>query len=121
VNTIIRATWPDPGQEPHLFNIIKRSMVHGPCGLWNPNTSCMKDGKCTKGFPKSFQAETIMTQDGYPVYARPDDGCSYNVHGFSADNKWIVPYNPDILSRYVISHSLRLFIFTLSYKIQCSY
>lgn len=32
VDTIIRATWPDPHREPHLFDIVKRRMVHGPCG-----------------------------------------------------------------------------------------
>ena len=31
VDTIIRATWPDPIHEPHLFNIVKHCMVHGPC------------------------------------------------------------------------------------------
>jgi hypothetical protein len=37
VDTIFRATWPDFEQEPQLFNIVKRSMVHGPCGQWKPN------------------------------------------------------------------------------------
>lgn len=105
VDTIIKATWPDPEQEPHLFNIVKRSMVHGPCGRWKPDSPCMKEGKCTKGFPKAFQAETVMTKDGYPIYARPDDGRAYEVRGCIADNRWIVPYNPHVLSRYVCSLS----------------
>ena len=33
VDSAIRATWPDPKMEPKLFAIIKRCMVHGPCGL----------------------------------------------------------------------------------------
>ena len=73
VDSIIRATWPDPEREPHLFSIIKHSMVHGPCGPWKPDTPCMKDGKCSKGFPKQFQPKTVMTKNGYPIYARPDD------------------------------------------------
>ena len=100
VDTIIRATWPDPETEPRLFKIVKLCMVHGPCGQWKPDTSCMKDGKCCKGFPKPFQAETIMTRNGYPVYARPNDGRMYEVRKFKADNRWIVPYNPLLLSRY---------------------
>ena len=99
VDTIIRAYWPDEQREPQLFEIVKRCMVHGPCGRWKTDAACMKDGKCSKGFPKPFQAETIMTRDGYPIYARPDDGRSFDVRGFSADNRWIVPYNPHILSR----------------------
>jgi hypothetical protein len=107
VNTMIRATWPDPENEPHLFDIVKRCMVHGPCGQWKPDASCMKDGKCSKGFPKPFQAETIMTKDGYPIYTRPNDGRAYQVRNFFTDNCWIVPYNPDILSRCVKSPTTR--------------
>jgi hypothetical protein len=99
VDTMIRASWPDPETEPRLFGIVKRSMVHGPCGRWNPKSPCMKDGKCSKGFPKPFQAQTVMTNDGYPIYARPDDGRSYNVGNVFADNRWIVPYNPYVLAK----------------------
>jgi hypothetical protein len=63
----------------------------------------MKDGKCSKGFPKHFQAETVMSSDGYPVYTWPDDGHTYEVCDFLADNRWIVPYNPSLLSQYVPS------------------
>ena len=109
VDTIMRATWPDPILEPRLFEIVKRCMVHGPCGLNNPDASCMKDGRCSKGFPKSFQAQTVMNRDGYPNYARPDDGRHYEVRGFLADNRWIVPYNAYLLSRYelrsILQHS----------------
>ena len=100
VDTMIQATWPDPDLEPRLFNIVKRSMVHGPCGAFKADAPCMKDGKYSKGFPKSFQAETVMTRDGYPIYARPNDGRSYDVRNFFTDNRWIVPYNPYLLSRY---------------------
>jgi len=99
VDSMIRATWPDPIHEPRLFEIVKHSMVHGPCGPAKPAASCMKEGKCSKGFPKPFQAQTVMTRDGYPIYARPNDGHVYEVRHFMADNRWIVPYNPYLLSR----------------------
>ena len=102
VNTFIRASWPDPIIEPRLFEIVKRCMVHGPCGAANRNASCMKDGKCSKGFPKPYQAETVMNQNGYPYYARPNDGRQYDIRGILTDNRWIVPYNPYLLSRYVL-------------------
>ena len=31
VDTIVRATWPDPEEDPHLFQIVKHCKVHGPC------------------------------------------------------------------------------------------
>ena len=108
VDTMIRATWPDPIAEPRLFDIVKRSMVHGPCGPAKRDAPCMKDGKCSKGFPKAFQEQTVMTRDGYPIYARPNDGRVYDVRGFSADNRWIVPYNPYLLSRFDLFFSCPL-------------
>ena len=51
VDSAIRATWPDPETEPKLFAIVKCCMVHGPCGPWNLKSPCMKDEKCSKGFP----------------------------------------------------------------------
>ena len=74
VDSVIHASWPNLDLEPHLFNIVKRTMVHGPCGAWKSNAPCMKDGRCSKGFPKPFQAETVMLGNGYPVYARSDNG-----------------------------------------------
>jgi hypothetical protein len=56
VDSIICARWPDHDKNPRLFDIVKCNMVHGPCGQWKPDASCMKDGKCSKRFPKSFQA-----------------------------------------------------------------
>ena len=44
-------------------------MIHGPCGEgFNTKSKCMEDGKCTKYFPKAYQKETTLTEDGYPLY-----------------------------------------------------
>jgi hypothetical protein len=94
VDSIISAHWPDPVMHPHLFDTVKKFMVHGPCGALNPQAPCMKDNKCIHGYPKAFQEHTTMDHDGYPHYARPNDGRSYEVRGFMLDNRWIVPYNP---------------------------
>jgi hypothetical protein len=103
VDSVICASWPDPHQEPILFDIVKRCMVHGPCGRAFPHALCMKDGKCSKGFPKPYQLHTLMTTEGYPTYTRPPDGHSYEVGGFAVDNRWIMPYNPYLLLRYILS------------------
>lgn len=70
VDQIIRAEFPDKENEPHLFDIVARTMVHGPCGDRNPTASCMVNGKCTKRYPKLFQPATTMSEDGYPTYRR---------------------------------------------------
>jgi hypothetical protein len=93
VDSIISAQWPDPTTHPLLFEAVKKFMVHGPCGALNPHAPCMKDGKCIHGYPKPFQQHTTMDQEGYPHYARPDDGRAYDVRGFMVDNRWIIPFN----------------------------
>lgn len=42
-------------------------MMHGPCGTLNPNSVCMRDGKCSKEFPKDFNEYTRESINGYPV------------------------------------------------------
>ena len=114
IDSIISAELPDRQQDPHLFEIIVKNMIHGPCGAINRNSSCMKDGKCTKRYPRQLLHDTETGEDGYPLYRRrsPEDG------GFKAkikvkidnsnqeieiDNKWVVPYCP-LLSRIFQAH-----------------
>lgn len=94
IDEVIWARWPDPETQPHLFNLVKKHMVHGPCGPQHPDAPCMVNGKCRFGFPKPFQEYTTLTQDGYPLYYRPNDGRAYDVNGFMADNRWIATFNP---------------------------
>uniref|UniRef100_A0A182NV08 Uncharacterized protein n=1 Tax=Anopheles dirus TaxID=7168 RepID=A0A182NV08_9DIPT len=56
---------------------------------------CMVQGKCKKGFPKTFWTPSSSHQlDGYPVYLRRDDGPSVKVRGVALDKHYVVPYNP---------------------------
>ena len=93
VDSIITAQWPDPATQPQLFDTVKKFMVHGPCGALDPHAPCMRDGKCIHGYPKPFQERTTMDYDGYPHYARPNDGRCYEVRGVMLDNRWIIPFN----------------------------
>ena len=98
IDRLISTQLPDPDLQPELFKLVEKLMIHGPCGEKNPEASCMKNGKCTKGFPKPFQAETSLSENGYPIYAWPDNGrkCHKRVNGqlIEVDNSWVVPYNP---------------------------
>ena len=82
------------------YNGCRSAMIHGPCGHVNPQSPCMKDGICSKGFPKAYAIETRENVNGYPMYRRRDNGISVAIRDFPATNQWVVPYNPWISSKY---------------------
>ncbi|CAF1544942.1 unnamed protein product [Adineta ricciae] len=120
IDSVISAELPDPEQDPRLFEIIVKTMIHGPCGDHNQNSRCMEEPpnskikKCTKRYPKQFVQETETGDDGYPTYRRrsPDDGGAKTkikikinnvVQEMEIDNRWVVPYCP-LLSRLFQAH-----------------
>ncbi|XP_055941777.1 uncharacterized protein LOC129971825 [Argiope bruennichi] len=85
-------------------------MIHGPCGSIYPLSPCMKDGNCTKMYPRDFLKETQTGHDGYPLYRRwkPEDGGQVTIKKVRGsevviENRWIVPFCP-LLSRAFNAH-----------------
>lgn len=110
IDDVICAEIPNPEQDPLLFDIVTKNMVHGPCGALNPQSPCMVDGKCSKRYPRDLTNETRTGNDGYPQYRRRKP----NFGGHTAtirmrngemeiDNRWIVPYSP-LLSKTFQAH-----------------
>ena len=83
-----------------LHRIVKRCMIHGPCGVAKKAAVCMRGGSCSKQFPKKFSETTSSTKDGYPLYRRRDNSRAVEVGGIKLDNRWVVPYNPYLLLKY---------------------
>ena len=78
-------------------------MIHGPWGVQNPRSSCMKNGRCKKGYPKPFLPETYKGNDSYPVYKQYDTNNPVQLNDhcrIMVDNTWVVPYNPWLLLKY---------------------
>lgn len=71
---VVCAEIPDSILYPKLHETIAKCMMHGPCNHFNKNVKCMMDGKCTKKYPRSFNASTIVDHYGYLVYMRRDNG-----------------------------------------------
>ena len=92
VDSLLSAEFPDEVEEPELFELVKKYMVHTPCGAANPTAPCMRDGKCSKGFPKPFRDQTTLNEDSYTNLRRRNTGKKYQVGGHEVDNRWVVPY-----------------------------
>ncbi|GJY68132.1 DNA helicase [Tanacetum coccineum] len=71
-------------------------MVHGPCGLFDSDIVCMKEGKCGKKFPKKYNEHTFFDADGYVHYRRRETNTYTTRWGVDLDNSYIVPYNREL-------------------------
>ncbi|XP_060861792.1 uncharacterized protein LOC132938799 [Metopolophium dirhodum] len=110
IDSVIVAELPNKQNDPILYDIVTKNMVHGPCGEHNLTAPCMKNGICTKKYPRRFVNDTQTGEDGYPVYRRCDaeNGGQSNTLNirestFNIDNRWIVPYSP-LLCRTFNAH-----------------
>ncbi|KAL3625826.1 hypothetical protein CASFOL_030355 [Castilleja foliolosa] len=100
VDKIISAEIPPQVDDPKGYEMVAQFMVHGPCGSDNRNAPCMVEEKCNKHFPKNFYEETTMDEDGYPVYRRRNDKRYVKKGEVELDNRYVVPYNRNLLIKY---------------------
>ena len=61
VDSFVSAEIPDPIKDPIGYQAVARHMMHGPCGLLNTKSPCMKDMKCSKHFPKKYVSFQFMS------------------------------------------------------------
>lgn len=65
IDDIISAELPDPAVDQILFGVVTKNMVHGSCGLLNPNSPCMDEKRqCTKKFTRVLSAKHRPTLMG---------------------------------------------------------
>jgi hypothetical protein len=54
IDSFISAEILDPNTDPLAYCLVAEHMIHGPCGPLNPGCPCMKNGRCSKNYPKEF-------------------------------------------------------------------
>ena len=108
-----------------LERIVLQNMLHGPCGAANPDSRCMENGKCSKGFPKPFLKETMVDPEkNYATYKRrspADGGRAVKHNGKEIDNRWVVPYNPLLSIRFNCHINVESCVSSKSCKYICKY
>ncbi|XP_058755824.1 uncharacterized protein LOC131629044 [Vicia villosa] len=82
IDKIISAEIPDPTVHPNLYKLVKAHMMHGPCGLACVTSQCMKNGRCSKYYPKKFIEHTIVDAEGYPLYRRRSKTFTIEKNGY---------------------------------------
>ncbi|XP_057762531.1 uncharacterized protein LOC130982510 [Arachis stenosperma] len=96
----IIAEIPDENQRPNLHGAVQNYMVPGPCGPYNKNSPCMKNGSCLKFYPKEFRQRTLIDEVEFPKYRRTDNSRTVKKRECVLDNKFIVLYNPELLLKF---------------------
>ncbi|KAL1364794.1 hypothetical protein AAHE18_03G242700 [Arachis hypogaea] len=100
MDEVISAELPDPIRFLKLYSVVTKYMIHGPCGKLRPSSPCMRNGDCSKFYPKKFVDATGFDKDGYLIYRRRNMGITYKINGVDVDNRFVVPYNPMLLMKY---------------------
>ena len=103
LDRVVSAEIPNSETQGPLFDRVVKHMTHGPCGPANRNAPCMREGYCSKGFPKLFQSATQIGDGSFPSYRRrspAEGGETVETAKRKIDNSWIVPYSPYLLMRY---------------------
>uniref|UniRef100_K3Y356 ATP-dependent DNA helicase n=1 Tax=Setaria italica TaxID=4555 RepID=K3Y356_SETIT len=100
IDSIISAEIPDIDSDPLSYSLVDEFMVHGPFGELNKKCPCMKDNKCSKFFPKAYQQNTAIGEDGFVQYRHSKFGHSVEQYGVKLDSRWVVPYNLALLKRF---------------------
>ncbi len=100
IDQCISTEFPSETHNPHLFQTVKKFMVHGPCGLGLSLPCSGTRGKCTKGFLKTFKSDTEIMGESYVQTRRRDMGHFVQIGDRFVDNCSIVSYSPFLLLKY---------------------
>jgi len=107
IDEIISAEIPDPADDPELYDIVTKFMIHRA----NTMSSCMKDYspglRCSKHFPRAFMDCTVIDDNSYPSYCRRPERFTATIRNpmdkkesLTVGNEWVVPYSPYLSKRY---------------------
>ncbi|XP_074374178.1 uncharacterized protein LOC141714563 [Apium graveolens] len=108
IDKMVSAEIPDPSIDPVGYEVVKNYMIHGPCGTDCVNSPCMVKGRCIKHFPKRYNSHTYFDDCGFPIYKRRKTGITVKKKGIDLDNRYVVPYNRDLLIRFQCHTNLEI-------------
>ncbi|CAF0916862.1 unnamed protein product [Brachionus calyciflorus] len=74
-----------------MYDITKREIY----------SSCMKNGICSKKYPRAITESTILNINGYPIYKRSAISNKVKINGkYDVDNSFVVPHILLLATKY---------------------
>ncbi|XP_074359741.1 uncharacterized protein LOC141699820 [Apium graveolens] len=116
VDNFVSAEIPDPLLDPNGYAAVKEFMIHGPCGLPNVKSPCMKDLCYIRHFPKKYYARSTFDDSGFPMYMRRETNITVEIRKAELDNQWVVPYNRNLLVKYQCHMNVKICFHARSLK-----
>ena len=107
VDSIISAELLDPAIDPILYQLVGGSMLHGPCRYKDNDGPCIKEGKCSKFFPKKYREKTVLDENGFPQYRRRNDSRIFIKKGKKFDNRFVVVKQPKTVANVSRTYQCR--------------
>jgi hypothetical protein len=87
IDSFISAQIPDPSVDPLAYALVAEHMVPGLCGIYNQKSSCIKNGRCSKNYPKDFHEQPTVNESGFAIYKRPRNDRFVIKGGVRLDNR----------------------------------
>lgn len=87
----------DEKKYPILHRLVRKHVMHGPCGIHNSKCACKIDGNCRFKYPRQFCEQTQQGKDDYPIYIRCRDAHKVFIRKKWMGKRWVVPYYPTLL------------------------
>lgn len=97
IDQLILLELSDPIRYPKFFGVVSTYMIYGQCGRTFSRSSCIKDGYCTKYYPKTFNSTTVIKDSRYSSYRRQDIEV---ITEKKMSNRNVIPYNTYLLMSY---------------------
>ncbi|GJY78997.1 DNA helicase [Tanacetum coccineum] len=98
IDTYVSAELPSQDVDPQGYRIVSELMMHDPCGIANPSATCTQNStRCKNDFPKEYCNQTYIDKSGFVHYKRRDTGVTTTRQNVSLDNRYVVPYNKQLL------------------------
>ncbi|GJZ75930.1 hypothetical protein Tco_0640395 [Tanacetum coccineum] len=93
IDNYISAEIPDPVEDPTGYKVVTELMMHGPCGVANPDAVCTENRTRNKNFPKKYNDITFFDTNGHTHYRRRQTEIHVMKSESRLDNYNVVPYN----------------------------
>ncbi|XP_074346354.1 uncharacterized protein LOC141685131 [Apium graveolens] len=108
IDKMVFAEISDPSIDPVGYEAVKNFMIHEPYGTDCVKSPCMVKGRCIKHFLKRYNSHTYFDDCDFPIYKRRKTRITVKKKGIDLDNRYVVPYNRDLLISFQCHTNLEI-------------